>query len=254
MAAMSKAKMENKALPKRFYKRATFDPTQEGFVICLDGKIIRTPQQKMLHCASQQLAAAIAAEWEAQTTHIDPDTMPLTRLLNIALDRVEIDREALLADITGYAENDLLCYRAPAADAALPIDSHSEELRALQVQHFDPILTWIEARYGAAFSITQGLMPVPQPAASVQKIAAAFAAANDHELAALALMVPILGSALLALAVWQQHITAQEALAACRLDETVQARHWGEDGEVALAWAAKARDVSAAAIFLQSRH
>jgi chaperone required for assembly of F1-ATPase len=252
MVTMSKAKMENKAQPKRFYKRATFDPIEDGFIIALDGKNIRTPQQKMLHCSSQQLAAAIVAEWDAQIEFIDTDTMPLTRLLNIALDRVEIDRDALLADIVRYSETDLLCYRAPVADAGLPIDSHSEELRALQVQHFEPILQWTKGQHGMHFAITQGLMPVPQSAASLQKIAALFAAANDHELAALSLMVPILGSALLALAIWQQKITVQEALIACRLDETVQAKHWGEDAEVATKWAVKARDVKAAAFFLST--
>jgi chaperone required for assembly of F1-ATPase len=252
MVEMSKAKMENRALPKRFYQRVAFDAIQEEFVITLDGKTIRTTQQKLLRCASQQLAQQIAAEWEAQGEHINTDTMPLTRLLNIALDRVEMDRDVLLADMVRYAETDLLCYRAPIADAGLPIDSHSEELRALQVQHFEPILRWVEVQHGAAFVVTQGLMPMPQPAASVQKIAAAFAAANDHELAALSLMVPILGSALLALAIWHQHIHVEQALIACRLDEAVQAKHWGEDAEVASTWAAKMRDVRAAAIFLHA--
>lgn len=242
--------MENKAQPKRFYQRAAFDPIEGGYSITVDGKTIRTPQQKLLHCSSPQLAAAIAAEWEAQVQVIDTDTMPLTRLLNIALDRVEIDRDMLLADITGYAETDLLCYRAPLADAGLPIDSHSEELRSLQVQHFEPILAWASAQHGMVFTITEGLMPVPQPAASLQKIAALFGAANNHELAALSLMVPILGSALLALAVWQQTIAVEDALIACRLDETVQAKYWGEDAEVAAKWASKARDVKAAAFFL----
>ena len=198
------------------------------------------------------IAQQIAAEWDAQGETINADIMPLTRLLNIALDRAATDREAWLSDITNYLETDLLCYRAPIADAGLPIDSHSEELRALQVQHFDPILVWIEKEYGAAFVVTEGLMPVPQSAASVAKIAAQFSAVNDYECAALALMVPILGSALLVLAVWQQHITVEEALIACRLDESVQASHWGEDAETAAAWAAKARDVKAAAFFLKA--
>lgn len=242
--------MENRPLPKRFYAAANVAPAEGGFVITLDGKMVRTPQQKLLQCASQQLAAAIAAEWEAQANHIDTDTMPLTRLLNIALDRVEIDRDALLADIINYAQTDLLSYRAPLAQVGLPIDSHHEELRALQVQHFDPILAWLEKEYAAPFMVTEGLMPVPQPATSIEKIAAHFAAANDHELAALALMVPILGSALLTLAVWRGNVAVEIALIACRLDETVQAKHWGEDAEVATKWAAKARDVKAAAIFL----
>ena len=250
MVSMSKAKVELKPLPKRFYKRAAFDPIQGGFVITLDGKNIRTPQQKLLQCASPQLAQQIAAEWDAQIDVIDTDAMPLTRLLNIALDRIAIDRAALLAELCGYAQTDLLCYRTPVKNAALPIANREAELRALQLQHFDPILAWASAQHGMEFICTEGLMPVPQPAASLQKIATLFAAANDHELAALSLMVPILGSALLALAIWHGFITVDSALIAARLDEAVQQAQWGEAPEVAVKWAAKCRDVKAAAMFL----
>jgi chaperone required for assembly of F1-ATPase len=249
MVSMSKAKVELKPLPKRFYAAANIAPHEDGFVITLDGKNIRTPQQKLLHTKSETLALAIAAEWAAQIDVIDTDAMPLTRLLNIALDRIALDREALLADICGYAETDLLCYRAPVKNAALPIANRDAQLRALQVQHFDPILAWARTQHGMEFICTEGLMPVPQPAASLQKIAALFSQANDHELAALSLMVPILGSALLALAMWQGLITVDNALIAARLDEAVQQAQWGEAPEVAQKWAAKCRDVKAAAMF-----
>jgi chaperone required for assembly of F1-ATPase len=250
MVSMSKAKVEMKPLPKRFYKRAAFDSVQGGFVITLDGKNIRTPQQKLLHTKSEKLALAIAAEWDAQIEVIDTDAMPLTRLLNIALDRIALDREALLEELCGFAQTDLLCYRTPAKNAALPIANRDAELRALQLQHFDPILAWASAQHGLEFICTEGLMPVQQPATSLQKIAALFSAANDHELAALSLMVPILGSALLALAMWHGFISVDEALIAARLDEAVQQAQWGEAPEVAVKWAAKCRDVKAAAIFL----
>jgi len=113
MVSMSNAKPEHKQKPKRFYTCAAYAPIPGGFVITLDGKNIRTPQQQLLHCASQHLAQQIAAEWDSQIEVIDTDAMPLTRLLNIALDRVEHDRNALLADIAAYAQTDLLCYRAP---------------------------------------------------------------------------------------------------------------------------------------------
>ena len=66
MITMSKAKHALKPLPKRFYKSVAWDPVDAGFCITLDGKNIRTPQKKLLHCASQQLAEEIAAEWQAQ--------------------------------------------------------------------------------------------------------------------------------------------------------------------------------------------
>lgn len=251
MVSMSKAKIENRKLPKRFYATAACEAIEGGYVITLDGKRVRTPQQKLLHCASQQLAIEIAAEWQAQGEYIDTDTMPLTRLLNIALDRVETDREALLAEITNYAQTDLLCYRAPMEAHALGVPSLNQKLRLLQLQHFDPILAWAAETYGIDLMCTDGLIPVAQPDASITKIAAAFSAANAHELAALALITPILGSALLTLALWKGRIDANEALAAAHLDETVHATAWGDDQEVVEKWAAKCRDVKAACAFLQ---
>lgn len=282
MVSMSKAKIENRPLPKRFYTSAAYEVIEDGYVITLDGKRVRTPQQKLLQCSSQQLAAAIAAEWQAQGEQIDTDSMPLTRLLNIALDRVEQDRDALLADITNYAQTDLLCYRAPLVPCS-PLEGEPNfhlgnlvggiyavttpptellkeqfdspsggELRKRQAQHFNPILAWADEAYGLTFLCTDGLVPIAQPQASINKIAALFTAANSHELAALSLITPILGSALLALALWKGRLNADEALSAAHLDETVHATTWGEDPEVVAKWAAKCRDVNAAALFLAS--
>ena len=250
MVSMSNAKPEKKTLPKRFYAAVNLQHNGEGFAIMLDGKNVRTPMGKLLQCASQQLAQQICAEWEAQVEVINADLMPLTRLLNIALDRVEMDRAALLADIANYCETDLLFYRAPLKDSALPIDSPNEKLRQLQLQHFEPILEWVATQHGLQFVVTDGVMPVPQPEASVQKLLQHFASANGHELTALAMLVPILGSALLALALWQGEMSIEQGLIASRLDEAVQAEQWGEDAETVAKWDAKCRDARAAAFFL----
>ena len=250
MVSMSKEKIENRPLPKRFYAAANVAAIEEGFGITLDGKNVRTPQGQLLQCSSQPLALAIAAEWEAQAEHIDTDTMPLTRLLNIALDRVETDREALLADIAGYAQTDLLCYRAPVEENALGLPSANQKLRLLQLQHFDPILAWSDETFGLRFICTDGLTPVAQPAESLREVETLFAAANHYALAALALIAPILGSALLTLALWKGRISAEEALAAAHLDEAVHAMQWGDDHEVVAKWTAKCRDVKAASVFL----
>ena len=250
MVSTTPAKAEKKTLPKRFYAAANLQQIAGGFAITLDDKIIKTPQRKNLYCAPQQLAQQIVAEWAAQVDVIDTDTMPLTRLLNIALDRVEGDRVALLEEMNRYVETDLLFYRASQPENALIVDTAAAELIALQQEYFTPILVWGKQTYGATFNITEGIMPIVQPAESLAAIAAVYAEANSHELAALAMMVPILGSALLALAVWKGQLGVEEALIAARLDETVQAKHWGEDPETVAAWQTKCRDVRACAFFL----
>jgi chaperone required for assembly of F1-ATPase len=246
---MSKAKMEAKHLPKRFYAAANMVPHDSGFFIALDGKNVKTPMGKLLHCKSQQLAQQIAQEWEAQTEAINADTMPLTRLLTITLDRVPLDRSALLADIANYCETDLLFYREPlAADSEA-----SRELRLLQQTQFTPILDWCSNSIGAVFVVTDGVMPIAQPPQALRALAEAFAAADDHALAALAMMTPLLGSALLSLAVWKGTVGVEQALVAARLDEAVQAKYWGEDGEGTAKWQSKCRDIRASAFFLTAK-
>ena len=99
-------------LPRRFYKAAEAGPHDGGFAVLLDGKVARTPARKPLAVADRRIAEALAAEWEAQGERIDPAAMPLTRIVNAAIDRVAGEMAAVRADIVKYAGSDLVCYRA----------------------------------------------------------------------------------------------------------------------------------------------
>jgi chaperone required for assembly of F1-ATPase len=250
MVSMSSAKPERRALPQRFYQQVSLEPHDNGFVILLDGKRIRTPAKNILHVLLHQIAAAIVVEWDAQTEVIDPDLMPLTRLVHIAIDRVPVDRALLLEDIGRYIETDLLCYRVPVVAGGHPLAADNRLLRAQQDAAFDPILAWMRQTYAAAFVVTEEILPVQQSVQAMAAITAVYAAADDYALAALAMMVPLLGSALLALAVWQGYVPVEQALSIARLDENAQAEQWGVDAEVARAWESKARDIRACAFFL----
>ncbi|MGE5388689.1 MAG: ATP12 family protein, partial [Hyphomicrobiales bacterium] len=73
-------------LPKRFYKEATVGAADGGFSILLDGRPVNTPAKRRIVVPSRDLAEALAAEWAGQGEAIDPSTMPLTKLVNSALD------------------------------------------------------------------------------------------------------------------------------------------------------------------------
>src|SRR5262249_4638925 len=75
-------------LPKRFYKRAAAEPHEGGFAVMLDGRLARTPAKHPLRVDRIAVAEALAAEWDAPTAEIDPAAMPLTRIVNAAIDRV----------------------------------------------------------------------------------------------------------------------------------------------------------------------
>ncbi len=240
MVGMSKAKAENKSLPKRFFERATFEPVTEGYAIALDGKQLKTQGRHPLVMADARLAEAVAAEWQAQQTHIDPDQMPLTRLVNLTIDRAEMEREAYIANIVAYAGTDLLCYRDPL-------------LAERQGTLFDPVLQWAGHAHSIHLATTESVMPIAQPQASLEALARLLATASNAEITGLAMMVPLLGSAILGIAVWQGELSAEAAMAMARLDETIQAEKWGRDAEAEAMWEHKQKDIAAAAFFLTSK-
>src|SRR5215470_12942014 len=102
------------ARPKRFYRAVSIDGTARAFRVLLDGKPVRTPARRELALPARLLAEAVAAEWTVQADRVDPATMPLTRLVNSALDGVAGREAEVRADIARYAASDLLCYRADA--------------------------------------------------------------------------------------------------------------------------------------------
>ena len=59
--SMSKAKAENRELPKRFYKEVSTQPGEGGWSILLDGRPVKTPAKRALHVPSETLATALAA-------------------------------------------------------------------------------------------------------------------------------------------------------------------------------------------------
>lgn len=229
---------------QKFYSSVEIKQADSGHHVLLDGKPVKTPARQVLRIPSQALAERVAEEWRVQGERIDPDTMPVTRIVAIALDRVPHDRAALIDDMTRYGETDLLCYRAPSPLRGEGYAPQGDNLRALQELHFTPILAWA-AGQGIVLEITETLTPIPQPASSLARLREMVAAADDMALAALALITPLLGSAVLALALWKGQIDVEEAIRCARLDETHQSARWGEDDEAAAQWMKRERDIRA---------
>jgi chaperone required for assembly of F1-ATPase len=228
-------------LPKRFYTAVTLDAVAGGYRILLDGRPVKTPRKSVVTADTKPLAEAIAAEWAAQVTVIAPATMPVTTLVCTALDAVAGQEAAVRAEIVQYAGSDLLCYRAEAP----------EGLVAAQAQHWDPVLAWAAARFGAHFSTTVGLMPVAQPAEVKTGIAAAVSDLPALPLAAVHVLTTIFGSTLLALAVQRAHLPFEAAWAAAHVDEDWQISLWGRDDEADARRARRLREARAAAFVLR---
>lgn len=228
---------------KRFWKEVAAVAAAGGHELRLDGRTVRTPGGRPLRLPTRALAEAVAEEWRAVGERVRPQEMPLTRAANTVIDRVAADPAPVAAEISAYGESDLLCYRA----------AYPEGLAARQAAAWDPLLAWAREALGASLETVAGVMPCPQPPASLARLSAAVAAHDPWELVALHELVTLSGSLVLGLAVSHGHIAPEAAWEASRLDEQWNAEEWGEDAEAAAVAARRREEFLAAARLLALR-
>ncbi|RVG19748.1 ATPase [Sinorhizobium meliloti] len=233
-----------KPLPKRFYKQASAAPADDGgYAVLLDGRSVRTPAKRAFTVPTEKLAGLLAAEWDAQTEVIDPSAMPLTRIVNTAIDGVALDDRAVFDDILRFVGSDLLCYRADSP----------KELVARQNEHWNPIIDWAARTLGARFILVEGVIHQEQPAEAVSAFAEGLRGfATPLGLACLHTVTSLTGSALLALALAMGRLSAEQAWAAAHVDEDWQIEQWGTDEEAFRRRENRWREMLAAAVVLDA--
>ena len=224
---------------KRFWTQATVVKVTGGFGVHLDGRAVQTPAKQAFIAPTSALAHAAAAEWRAQGDTIKPETMPVTRAINAAIDKVTPQRPQVAALIAAYGDNDLLCYRATAPAA----------LVAMQAQVWDPYLTWAAKHLGARLQTTQGVMPTPQPTPARAALQALVTAQGPFSLTALHDLTSLTGSLILGLAAQRHAFDAGVLWSAATVDEAFQMQEWGEDSEALEALAKKAEAFANAMTF-----
>lgn len=206
---------------KRFWKEATISEVEGGYRVELDGRPVRTPAKALMVVPTKAMAEAIAAEWDAQTEEVKPESMPITRSANAALDKVSIQFDEVADMLSAYGGSDLLCYRADS-----PV-----ELTKRQSDEWDPILDWAEGRFGTRLVCGFGVMPVTQSDENLRVLRDHVGTLSPFEIAAFHDLVGISGSLILALAVIEGHLTAEDAWLKSRVDELWQEEQWGQDDE-----------------------
>jgi chaperone required for assembly of F1-ATPase len=240
---MRSARQGTPKLPKRFYSRAEAAPLEGGYTVLLDGKPVRTPAKRALLAPTLTLGEALAAEWTGQGEHIDPATMPLTRLANSAIDGVAQQMPEVEADVLKYARSDLICYRA----------GSPESLAKAQDEGWRPLLAFARDRLGAKLRLAEGVTFVDQPEAALDALAQAVrsqvgkGSGAPFRLAALHAMTTLTGSLVIALAAALGELNVEAAWKAAHVDEDFQMQAWGADAEALARRESRWRDMQAAA-------
>lgn len=221
LIAARKGFKESEERIKRFWKEAGVARTEDGWAVQLDGRTPKTPAHRKLVLPTEAAAQLVADEWAAQGEFLEPGTMPATRLASTAIDRVVEVMEAVADEITAYAGNDLTCYLAEAP----------QSLVERQEREWGVWRNWAEATHGIKLVPVQGIIHLDQDPASLAKVKALALSLDHFQLSGLAMAVPLLGSAILGLALQAGALSGQEAYDLSRLEEAFTEERWGVDEE-----------------------
>jgi len=206
------------AAKKRFYKSVLL--ADEGLSIQLDGQGLRSPAGSLLRLPTMSLASAVADEWRAQGDDIDPATLPLFSLSVTVVDRVIPQRDEIIAELSAYGGNDLLCYRDDQVDLA-----------SRQQDQWQPWLDDLAENRGIALQVVTGIMPICQP--DVAKFLPLISAYDDWRLGMLHRATTLSGSLVLGLGFVDMVIDDERMFTLAFLDELWQNEKWGSDFEAA---------------------
>jgi chaperone required for assembly of F1-ATPase len=210
--------------PKRFYTEVSIVAEDGLWRVLLDKRGLRTSAGKHLAVPTESLAEAIATEWRAQGERIDLYTMHITRMAYGALDRTAEAWVAGANEAARFAGTDLVCYLADGPAA----------LRDREQAAWGPLREWAGQAHRVKLEAVIGIVPKAQPEASLQAMHDHFTSLDPYRKAGLTHAIPLLGSAVLGLAVERGRLTAVEAYEISRVDEAFQAEQWGEDSEAAI--------------------
>lgn len=234
-------------LPKRFWKNVTLEDGKDGYQVLLDGRPAKTPGRAPLASPTRALAERMKAEWDAVGERLDPAALPMTKLINVALDQVDGSRDAILDDIAAYAGNDLVCYRA----------ERPEGLVERQSTVWDPYVQRLSTHHNIEMKLALGIVHVVQTSEALAAVRALAdrRAVDRQALVALHLATTLLGSAVLALALAEPGNCdgrAQAIWLASYVDEDWNRAQWGEDEEASALRTLRWRDFDAAAFVLHA--
>lgn len=221
--AAQKGFRESEERIKRFWKNASVESRDGGWIVLLDGRAPKTPAGNAMVLPSEAAARLVAEEWNAQGEHLAPATMPATRLASTAIDRVSQTRGPVAEEIARYAGSDVLCYLAETPSG----------LMKRQQAEWGPWRDWAARELGVELLAVEGIIHRPQTPEALARVKNLALELDDFSLTGLATAVPLFGSAVLGLAVQRGALAGAAALDLSRLDEAFIEERWGVDEEAA---------------------
>ncbi|KAJ1962188.1 chaperone [Dipsacomyces acuminosporus] len=207
---------------RRFWRSAGVEERDGSYVVALDKRPIKTPDGKQVQIPKDHhiLAMLVAGEWESQTEFLGSHSLPLTSLVCRSIDGLSDPqvRSDVIEKLLKYFQTDSACL-------------HEEFPRALvdlQEKHYTPIVDWARSVYGVDIMVTSNIFSLRQSPEAIEKLRSVVASFTPLKLAAFEKAVMTAKSFLIALALVEQRISAEEAAMASQVEANSQTQLWGE--------------------------
>lgn len=203
---------------KRFYKLVSHKKTNDGYLIQLDGKPVKTPLGQDLAPLTESLADAVVLEWASQEDKVKPDSMPLTQIITTRLDKIR-ERDAITQSCMRYLDTDLVCYWT----------KEPEPLAKKQKEVWGRWIKWFEGHFEVPLYTTKNIDAITQDDEAHKRVWNYIESLDDSYFTILHIMTSLSGSLVLALAFTEGDITADELFEASYLEELYRGEIYNEE-------------------------
>ncbi|KAH8829662.1 hypothetical protein DL96DRAFT_1527350 [Flagelloscypha sp. PMI_526] len=207
---------------KRFWKTVELSKLDDGLVITLDKRPLKTPGGNVLLLPhSKSLAASLVAhEWDTQSTVLKPHALPVTSLVSRALDAMtnQSDRQQVQSSMLNYFDTDSVCFHS---DRPPPLVS-------LQERHWVPLLDWARKTFSIEVKAFDSLIFQPQPQATKDTLLQVMSSLDIWQMAALERATLSSKSLIIGFALVMRHLDADHASQAAHVEVNSQIERWGE--------------------------
>eukprot|EP00455_Lapot_gusevi_P000600 TRINITY_DN1027_c0_g1_i1.p1 TRINITY_DN1027_c0_g1~~TRINITY_DN1027_c0_g1_i1.p1 ORF type:complete len:288 (-),score=46.80 TRINITY_DN1027_c0_g1_i1:18-881(-) len=190
-----------------------------GYCVLLDHRVLVTPHKQVLTIPQPLLAAAVAAEWDAQTEFVKPTFMPLSAICATAVDMMssETQQKQHVRSILEWLKHDLVCYRALDPPA----------LVKLQERYWDPIVHFMSKSFKVQLPVYFDLQARTMDGSTFGEVEKYLNSLDTFSLSAFKAAAGTMRSVSLALAMASGERSVDQAITAARVDERHQTKDWG---------------------------
>jgi len=207
---------------KRWFKKVEVQPTkigdEDGWLVLIDGRIIKTPKDNRLIVPTKQLALAVAAEWDNCTEFVRSKLMPLMTLVTTTIDIIPERRLAAIDSLLSYLKTDVACCR-----------SKDKILSRAQENTHDPLIHWFSEHFKVPpLHISYTLGAIPQPEETLSSVQWMLFHLDDFTLCGLESLAFCTRSLVISTAIWKRRLSFEDGLFLSRLEEEKQIRECGE--------------------------